>query len=515
MSWTGDGGRETGVAASAAALIVLFVGVMLINPLPIGVVHDDAMYVILGKSLATGQGLRWINLPGMPVATHYPPGFPALLALVWRAFPDFPANAFAFKALNAVLLALAAAALVVFARRRLEWSGRVAAAVAIVGCLSVPTLVLSTTVMSETFFLALLVPALLYAERVIGDGDTPIVHALALGAIAGALMLVRTHAFAFAGAALVALLLRRRLRAALVCGATAMVVVLPWELWVGAHKGGVPEPMRGDYESYGNWLVAGARGDGLGLAFRTVLATTRELFGMIVGLTTAGIPTIGLRLLTAIAAIAFLVAGVARLSARARVTALFLLAYLGVVVLWPFSPTRFVWGIWPVLVVVFVAGVFFVRDHAQAARWAPIVASAVVATGYGVYTARGYRGQWWSSIGRQMAAVSVPSVAWVGEHTRPTDVVASNAELMVYLYTGRQAVPATRFSVDDYFRLPSIQSRADALESILRVYHADVVAIVANDSLEAAARGMASRQPPALSLRDSVPHGLILSSMVR
>jgi hypothetical protein len=114
-----------------------------------------------------------------------------------------------------------------------------------------------------------------------------------------------------------------------------------------------------------------------------------------------------------------------------------------------------------------------------------------------------------------VAAVSVPSVEWVGGHTRPTDVIVSNAELMVYLYTGRQAVPATRFLVDDFFRLPSAKSRADALESILRAYHADVVAIIANDSLEAAARSMASRQPPSLALRDSVPHGLILSSMVR
>jgi hypothetical protein len=219
--------------------------------------------------------------------------------------------------------------------------------------------------------------------------------------------------------------------------------------------------------------------------------------------------------MTALVAIVFLGAGMLRLSSRARVTALFLTAYIGVIVLWPFGPTRFVWGIWPVLLVVFVAGVFLVRDRLPRARVAPIAAAALVAIGYGVYNVRGYRGQWWSSIGRKMAAVSVPSVLWVGEHTKPTDVVASNAELMVYLYTGRQAVPATRFSVEDFFGLPSAQSRAEALESILRAYHADVVAVVANDSLEAAARGMASRQPPALSLRDSVPHGLNLSSMVR
>lgn len=42
---------------------------------------DDAVYYILGKSLATGQGYKNIHLVNSPVATQYPVVFPAFLSL--------------------------------------------------------------------------------------------------------------------------------------------------------------------------------------------------------------------------------------------------------------------------------------------------------------------------------------------------------------------------------------------------------------------------------------------------
>jgi hypothetical protein len=42
---------------------------------------DDAVYYILGKSLATGQGYRNIHLAGAPVSTSYPLVFPCFLAM--------------------------------------------------------------------------------------------------------------------------------------------------------------------------------------------------------------------------------------------------------------------------------------------------------------------------------------------------------------------------------------------------------------------------------------------------
>src|SRR5262249_37429671 len=104
-----------------------------------------------------------------------------------------------------------------------------------------------------------------------------------------------------------------------------------------------------------------------------------------------------------------------------------------------------------------------------------------------------------------------PTVTWVARNTPRTAVVSSNSEVMIYLYTGRTAVPATQFRPDDYFARPSVQSRIDALRAILQAYRNDSVAMAANDSLAAAARQMSTGSSPVLQLRDEVQDGLIFS----
>ena len=94
--------------------LALAAGIAVVDARPVGVVHDDAMYVILARALASGQGYRFLNLPGAPAATHFPPGYPAFLAAVSWVVPAFPASVVAFKALNALFLALVAFTIVCF-----------------------------------------------------------------------------------------------------------------------------------------------------------------------------------------------------------------------------------------------------------------------------------------------------------------------------------------------------------------------------------------------------------------
>ena len=86
---------------------------------------------------------------------------------------------------------------------------------------------------------------------------------------------------------------------------------------------------------------------------------------------------------------------------RAPVTALFLCGYFAIVLVWPFQPARFVWAVWPLLVLLFVAGGRVgVADwrRAQAghlparfvARVSALRASSLI--GYATYKLRGYRG---------------------------------------------------------------------------------------------------------------------------
>src|SRR5579864_9770864 len=57
-----------------------------------GILQDDGLYFIDGKSLAEGSGYRILSLPAQPHETRYPPVYPLYLSLAWRMDPAFPAN---------------------------------------------------------------------------------------------------------------------------------------------------------------------------------------------------------------------------------------------------------------------------------------------------------------------------------------------------------------------------------------------------------------------------------------
>ena len=162
-------GRRAPLAIGA---IVAIVGAAtLLTAWPVGVFEDDGIYVILAKSIATGQGFRYLNLPGRPVAAHYPPGFPLMLSALWTLWPVFPANVTLFKAANVVLLAVGAMAGYSFAVNECERPRPAAATTVIIGALGVPSLLLAAMVLSETMFLALLIPSLIVVARLVNYGS--------------------------------------------------------------------------------------------------------------------------------------------------------------------------------------------------------------------------------------------------------------------------------------------------------------------------------------------------------
>jgi hypothetical protein len=69
---------------------------------------DGAGYAVLGEALATGRGYREISEPASPRHAHFPPGYPATLALLWSITGRSVEAAHAFSAcctVAAVLLA--------------------------------------------------------------------------------------------------------------------------------------------------------------------------------------------------------------------------------------------------------------------------------------------------------------------------------------------------------------------------------------------------------------------------
>jgi hypothetical protein len=486
-------------------------GALIIEGYVIGVAHDDGMYVILGKALASGRGYRWLHVPGAPPATHFPPGYPAVLALLWWIFPHFPANVTAFELANALFMGLAAVGVFHLVRSRFAMSDFGSAILALATTLGVPTLTLSVLVMSEPLFLALLLPILLYAERVVDGERQRTRDVVALALLVGMETLVRTHGIALLGALTILLTLRRRFRATLLFTGVAVATLIPWQLWVATHSGVVPPTMQGNYESYGSWFAAGMRSGGVDLLYRTLVRTLGELTKTFEALIAPSMPNV-VRIV-AVAALATLGSiGARTLWRRAPVTALFVGLYSAMVVVWPFWPARFIWAIWPLIVLLPTLGVRellqtrYSSRVRQSGRVAAIAAGVLLACGYTTYNVRGYRHQWWASIPRSISDEVRPLLVWVATRTPSDALLATEAETSVYLYTGRPAVPVGTFTVNEFFMPRTPAQNAAVINTVIDYYHPKAV-VVSSGAMRDAVRELALSQPPSLVVVDTFPKG--------
>ncbi len=482
------------------------------NPYPVGVLYDDAVYVELGKALASGAGLHYLHLPGTPAATHFPPGYPLLLAVLWRLWPSFPANVFLFKLVNALLLAVAAAWIARIARDRFGCAPWKAAAVAVALSIGVPSLVLSDVVMSEPLFLALTLPALLLAERA-AEADAGLARAVLAGVLAGIATLVRTQGVALVGALVLVLLLRRRYRKAAVSAGAAFVVLTPWIWWVRAHAGAIPAPVRGIYGPYLTLYVDAVRAGGVSLLAGTLGGTVREsaamLQSMLAVVPSPAAATAGLALLCPLAAL-----GAWRARSAMPVTLAFLALFMVITLLWPYSPARFLFAVWPLLVALPLLGLFALwrwelpLPVPARARLGLLALAVVPLAGYTVYNVRGYRGHWWESIPRQRGS-ELRTVIRAVRQTIPADaVVCGTDDASIYLYTGRQAVPFGNFAAADFIHPPTRARRAGELRAILQAYHPDRV-VVTSQGQRDVVDILADQHPPVLAVTDSFPGGFI------
>src|SRR5258706_8989468 len=136
-----------------------------------GHLHDDSIYFVCAKSLATGEGYRILSLPGRPYQTKYPPLLPALLSLIWRIDPRFPEN---LQLTMLAMWALLPVYLLASARwfRDAGFSDWLSAVLCGLMALSPSLMFYSMTVMSDLLFSCFLLAALLLAERA-GNASAP------------------------------------------------------------------------------------------------------------------------------------------------------------------------------------------------------------------------------------------------------------------------------------------------------------------------------------------------------
>jgi len=133
---------------------------------------DGGLYFTAARSLAQQHEYRIVSIPGQPYQTKYPPLYPLLLSLVWRANPAFPGNLPVASLVNWLLwLLFLGLAFVLLGECGLSKAGRWIAWALIAAN---PTLIyLSSDLLAEVLFSALLLASLLLAERSTTSGDRP------------------------------------------------------------------------------------------------------------------------------------------------------------------------------------------------------------------------------------------------------------------------------------------------------------------------------------------------------
>jgi hypothetical protein len=502
--------RRTLVATLAFALLL---GLFAMNDIPVGVFQDDGHYLILARALAFGEGYRYTNLPGAPAGTHFPPGFPLLLAPLWWVAPRFPANVAFFKLVNVALLPLAALAVRSFARRVGGLSVLVSSLVAVACVATVPVLFLNGLLFSETAFVAALYATLVNCEQLVSRPSPSWRRVVLTGLVVGALALLRTVGLALLPGLLLLLLLRRRGRDAAALLGGALIVLAPWQFWTALHGHDVPASIAGGYGSYTAWLVDVYRAGGAPFA----LSVLREnLRGLLMPLTLFGL--IDARWWSQAAAglplLALLAAGLRDLWRRAPVSVLVLPPYLLLLLVWPFPPDRFLWPLWPILVVAVVRGAQSLGWRAGRpvrSKW-PVRAVAVALFALILtWHVRTWPSRSWELGERANAKMGV-AAARAAAALPGEGLVASDMDAMVNLYAGRQAVPLLALTAEQHVRSRTDDEVASQLWGVLQAYHPRWVLVTERESLRAA-QALARRGRLRLTRADAT--GVLVYDVVR
>lgn len=492
-------------------------GLFAMNAFPVGVVHDDARYLVLARSIAQGTGFRITSLPGAPAGTHFPPGFPLLLAALWRLAPAFPANVVLFKLLNAALLAGAALATYSYARLRGGLSAAVSAAVALTFAGTVPVLFLAGLLFSEPLFTAALLLSLLLAERAAGrptrGRDAPgDVLAFIAGMAGGGVAMIRSIGVAVVIGLCITLLLRRRWRGALAALAGACLFVVPWQLWTMHHAQEIPQIMAADYGTYGRWVAPMLQREGY-MAFVQVAAI--NLRGLRIILTLFGVgsaaPLFGI--LVAATLLILVAVGLARFARTSPVTVIAVAAYVGAMMIWPWEPDRYVWPLWPLVLTALACGVVQLLEWKptetlrRLMRVAQLSATGACAMLFLGWHLTAYRSRSWEEPARRNARLAV-AVAELASRL-PAGLISCEYDALVSLYTGRVAVPIRAAKAEDYLRPLTAAAAAAEILVLLDTYHPRFLLITTED-MRMAAQMLSTGSAARLSFDGVSPGGVVI-----
>jgi len=436
-----------------------------------GAYHDDGIYVSTARAIAEGHGYRIMSLPDEPAQTKYPPFYPFLLSLVWRVYPEFPQNLTWMMLLSAIAtlgFLLITWRYLVSNHYATHWQALIVVAMT---ALNWRTMILATSVYSEMLFALLALAALHVTEK-----HEKSANALTTGLIAGVLIglafLTRSSGLALMISVTVYFVLRSQSKKALLQVAVASVFVVSWVAWCYYSKSSsqsLNAPYYTSYIGHFNQVVGDLQAQSgsskaailIGIAVENLvggvfisvpLVCAGLSYGSFAGLSGYGLAAALCApfLILVLIAMGFIWS----LTERVRLLHIYVLACLGLYLFWlpgvsydrflmPLLPFLLLFLLYEVDMLVAMARRALLSSQAAGRISGASVALILVAVAgtclYG-YTSGTYSSFASLSTSASRAAEDSKAIAWINEHTDPSETLVCYRDPKYFLYTGHKAV---------------------------------------------------------------------------
>jgi hypothetical protein len=412
-----------------------------------GIYHDDGVYISTAKALAEGQGYRLINLPDAPVQTKYPLLYPALLALIWKLWPAFPDNLLAMQWLTLLLGAVTVGLAYLYMVRCHYFSQGIGVAATLL-CTTAPFfLFFCTTALSEIPFALLMILAMWRLDKALALPAGRRSAQLVLGCLLALPFLTRPIGIVFAPVGLALLYGAGRPLRWVAVGAAA--IMLPWMfcMLIGPHwhASGVTAY----YTNYVHWWSAFGMpsfGRVVGLNVLYIFWSSADI-GLGVFNTDVFFPMWAWPL-PLLAGSGMYVALLRHLR-QGRVLPCFLVAYVLVILVWPWPASRFLIPILPFLLAYLLSWVWnwlpqrsmLIRPLCLGLAIVSLLLSMNVGLVYHAMTiSQRLHYPYFTRVEKPPSWSSYAAVfQWIKANTQPADVLACGLDSMLYLYTQRHA----------------------------------------------------------------------------
>jgi 4-amino-4-deoxy-L-arabinose transferase-like glycosyltransferase len=430
----------------------------------LGLFHDDGIYAVAAKAVAQGEGYRILSLPGAPAQTKYPFLYSYLVSALWVLDSSFPQNLWLLKSLNSAILAGIFFLAAICYRRYCRASTVAAILFAVLVCSNPIVFGFTDYLLSDLLLVLCALGALTLSA---GDEQSRarFSQLALLGAVVGLACLTRTAALPLVFAGALHSWAVRGWRGALIFLSALILLVAPWFLWVGLPGQLPADSLLAYYSAYD--LAGAGSSDWLVLISRhwpIIYGNGRYIWDMLDMI----------YLLPLLPGFGWFIALFSLLGmfASARGNSIFLwsflLSSLGLQLIWPFHPGRYLAPLLPLLVLLMFRGMALAQLRLETMAqdnpprrwlgklvWCPVVVMLVL---NGVWlsayllerdeqTVRGLNG---NRLAYSWAGFE-ESFAWLRAHAAPDAVLATAYDPMYYLYTGRRAIrpalhrPATYF----------------------------------------------------------------------